>query len=526
MLADFRQLDSKAIEADLCIIGAGAAGITLARALIGTGIRICLLESGGLDYEPDVQALYEGEDAGFRQSFGVDHSRLRYFGGATNHWVGRCAPLSELDFRARPWLPHSGWPIGRQDLDPYYRRAQTVLEVGTYRYMLTDFADRYRRVPDLDAGKLVARVVQLSPPTRFGQKYRSDLEGAANVAAYLHANVTELETASDGSHVRAARLRTLDGKTGVARARVFVLATGGIENARLLLLSNRTEPKGLGNRNDLVGRFYMDHLRVERTAVAYVESERPFDTLVGDFISDGVRFETELCPSEGSQRRDETLNWTAELHWMPEAGEWAAALRDVRDALRAGKWPDDFGRKMWTVLSDLDSAAKGTYRRLFEAKPLAVLARCETAPDPESRITLTQERDALGQNKVRRVLRVAHREKETLRKAMRLLGEELGRLNLGRVKLADWLAGSGGDWPADLWGGVHHVGTTRMASDPGRGVVDANCRVHGVANLYVAGSSVFPTAGSSHPTLTIVALALRLGDHLKHVFRGDRVAVH
>ena len=515
MLIDFRSLDQQEIEADLCIIGAGAAGITLARKFSGSGVRVCVLESGGLEYETEIQSLYEGVDTGFQESSSVGNSRLRFLGGATNHWVGHCAPYGEMDFKERPWIPYSGWPIHKQDLDRYYQAAQTLFEIGPYQYNMTEIPWVKNKTLPLDPAVIAARVWQMSPPTRFGTRYRHDLEQAPNVFVYLYANVTELEIGKDSSCVRVARIRTLDGKTEFARAKYFVLACGGIENARILLLSNREESGGLGNRHDLVGRFYMDHLRVEGAATAFVRDDSIFDAVINDFNVNGVRYEPLICPTDKMQRRDKTLNWSVQVSKMyPKAEDWLVAARDIRDALRDGKWPDDLATKAWAVISDLDSVAAGMYHR-FQPKPLSFLCRCECAPYPDSRITLTSERDQLGQNKVQRKWLVTDREKRTVRKAMQLLGEELGRLGLGRVKLPDWLLQDNDDWPK-LWGsGNHQLGTTRMASDPKKGVVDANCRVHSVDNLYIAGSSVFPTSGYTHPTLTVGAIALRLADHLR-----------
>lgn len=515
MIIDFRQADRKEIDATLCIVGAGAAGITLGRALAGSGIPVCILESGGLEYDERIQELYDGKDAGFHDIYDLKNSRLRYFGGSTNHWVGHCAPATDLDFAPRPWVPYSGWPLTKAELDPYYEAAQHLLEIGAYRYALSDFPDRYAKIPPFDPNKIVTRVWRLSPPTRFGVKYRDDLARADNVRVYLHANVVDFDTDADAKRVTAARLHTLDGERARVRAKYFVLACGGIENARLLLLSNRHAPRGLGNAHDVVGRYYIDQLRVENAAVAAVDNEQPLTMLEGDFHRDGVRFSSLLCPSEQAQRERQTLNWAVEVSRLTDMHPWAVALRNVRDAWREGKWPDDFGKQVWAVISDLDGVATGMYRRL-QPWPLSLLARCEVAPDPENRVVLSGERDALGQNKIERRWRLGPREKHTIRTATRIIGEELGRLGLGRVKLADWLLADDNRWPADVIAGPHHSGTTRMASDPRRGVVDATCRVHGVENLYVAGSSVFPAGGYTHPTLTVVALALRLADHLRH----------
>ncbi len=521
MIFDFRNLDNKAIEADLCIIGAGASGITLARRFAASGVRVCVLESGGLEFEEDTHALNEGTDTGFSQGPGVSHSRLRYLGGSTNHWVGHCAPYSEMDFEVRTWIPHSGWPIRKPDLDPYYELAQEMMEIGPYQYDLTKIAATKGRLPPFDPDKLLARCWQMSPPTRFGSRYRPDLEKAGNIAVYLYANVTELETGEDGSRVNTARIRTLDGQTGYARAKYFVIACGGIESARLLLLSNRTEQQGLGNRNDLVGRFYTDDLRVEYAAIAYVDDNSVFEPVSETFRTGNVQYKPLLCPSEEAQKRRQTLNWCAQLSPISRKKEpWLLAARDIRDDLKAGKWPDDFVDKAWAVISDLDSVAAGLYKR-SQPQPLKILGRCEGAPDPDSRLTLSSERDALGQYKVQRHWRLHAQEKHTLRSGMQLLAEEFGRLGLARVKLPEWLMQDDNEWPEPQWGvGVHHLGATRMAADPRRGVVDANCRVHTTENLFVSSGSVFPTSGYTHPTLTVCAMALRLADHLKDLFRG------
>ena len=343
---------------------------------------------------------------------------------------------------------------------------------------------------------------------------------ATNIGIYLYANVTGLQTNHDASRVMGATVKTLDGREAKVVARFFVLACGGIENARILLLSNHTAPRGLGNDNDLVGRFYTEHLRCEDAATVEVEDNRLLNIMVGGFQKGGLSFEAMLNPSRAAQERDKTSNWAAEFKTAPATEDWALALVNLRNSLRSGKWPEDFGHDMRTVIANLKSASKGVYQHLT-ARPLSILARCEIAPDPESRITLTTERDALGQNRVRRHVRVTQREKHTLRSAMRLIGEELGRIGAGRVKLADWLLADNAEWPKpdQQFGGVHHLGTTRMAAEPTQGVVDGNCRVHGIENLYIGGSSVFPTAGYAHPTLSIVAMALRLADHLNRRFQ-------
>jgi choline dehydrogenase-like flavoprotein len=491
LILDFRRLENGGeISADICIIGAGAAGITLARSLIGSKLQVCLLESGGFEPEDKIQSLYRGENTGLRY-VDLAAARLRYLGGSTNHWGGWCGPLSASDFERRPWVPYSGWPIRKQDLDPYYRQAQGVCELGPYRYDTAAWESESRHYPPFHPGKLTSRLWQLSPPTRFGSAYRHELERAENVRVYMYANVTELESPENGATVRLARLRTPWGQQGSARARTFILACGGIENARLLLLSNGVEPTGLGNRSDQVGRFFMEHPTILHAARLQTGKAGPIKTLFEPFAKDGQHVLAALCLTKSAQREMKVLNGSGTFGRAPEL-----------DLV------DDLGTSLEHVISDVDAKP---WRRpaIFN-----VVTRTEQSPDPQNRVTLSHEKDSLGLNRTRLNFRLGEVDLETVRVAVKLIAEELGRLGLGRVRMDDWLSAEPLQPPESLIWSCHHMGTTRMSDDPKHGVVDRNCQVHSVHNLYVAGSSVFPTGGYMNPTLTIVALALRLSDHL------------
>jgi hypothetical protein len=203
MLRDARELDDVGmIECDLCIVGGGAAGITLARSFIGKALRVCLLESGGLEIEEEIQALYRGKNLGLPY-FDLDTCRLRFFGGSTNHWAGRCRPLDELDFAPRPWVRLSGWPISRADLEPFYRQAQELCQLGAYDYTPEPWLDPGQQVLPFDPAILLSRVWQFSPPTAFGEVYRAELESAVNVDVLLHASVVDITTSESGAEARS-----------------------------------------------------------------------------------------------------------------------------------------------------------------------------------------------------------------------------------------------------------------------------------------------------------------------------------
>jgi choline dehydrogenase-like flavoprotein len=525
MFVDFRDAeDGLRIEADICVIGAGAAGITLARALAGSDIQVVVLESGGFEPDSATQSLYQGRNVGLNY-YPLESVRLRYFGGSTNHWGGWCAPLNASDFKYRPWVPHSGWPIDRSALDSYYPEAQRICQLGPFEYDPQDWADEYRRFPSFHPDKLISRLWQFSPPTRFAEIYRNDLKKADNVRVFLNANVTRFDTNPESDRIETIGVVALGGKAGLVRARYYVLACGGLENPRLLLLSNR-DKGGLGNRFDRVGRFFMEHPHLRSGNILAVEPRELIRQFTIFHRDQGVRMLAGICPSPAAQAREEILNCSATID--SKRGDYDTGYdswRSLRRAYDKSQWPEDFAAKLWSVVTDLDDVVAGATRPEGEpyvgpVKSLRAFIRSEQAPNPDSRVSLSERRDVLGLNEIELDWRLTELDWRTLRASNQLLGEELGRLGLGRVQLPEWLLSEEAAWPDSLGGGSHHMGTTRMADDPRRGVVDRDCRMHDVENLFVAGSSVFPTSGYANPTLTIVALALRLADHLREQFRS------
>jgi choline dehydrogenase-like flavoprotein len=518
MIEDFRgRDDGVVIESDLCVIGAGAAGIALAREFSGTRRTLCLIESGGLEPEAATQALYEGRNVGAPYP-PLEATRLRYFGGTTNHWDGHCRPLDAIDFETRPWVPYSGWPITRQDLDPFYARAHAVLELGPYQYAPEAWRTTLPGLIAFQPERLVNRLWQYSPPTRLGIRYRDALARAANVRVLLNTNAVEIVVNAAATTVEAVRLKTLDGKAGTVRPKAVVLACGGIENARLLLASNRVMRTGLGNGHDRVGRFFLEHPHAQ---IAFAVPTAPLDRFRVYFggIEATAPAGTAVIQakpglSESLQRRERLLNGCIDVGYGYDRSPGYLSLRHVAKAFGRGAVPDDLGGAVLRMVGDLDGLAVGLYRRFTDENVFWFGANAEQAPNPESRVTLDDTVDTLGLPRARLDWRLSAIDKRTTRVACRVVGEELARLGIARMRIDDWLLVEDARW-TELGIRYHHMGTTRMSDDPTQGVVDRHGRVHGLANLYVAGSSVFPTAGYANPTLTIVALALRLADYLK-----------
>lgn len=506
MHVDARTLEpGAALEGDLCIVGAGAAGITLALEWIGRRERVLLLEGGGFTFDARMQELYRGESVGLRY-YPLEAARLHYFGGTTGHWAGFCAPLDPIDFERRDWVPHSGWPFGRAELDPFYERAQRVLELGPWDYDAESWRRREARLVPLPLDPAVAwtKMWQFSPPTRFGTRYRDAIVRAPNVHLYTHANVVEIEAEEGVRAVRSVRVRQFDGRELRVRARRYVLAASTIQNARLLLASNAHATAGLGNGHDLVGRHFMEHLEMPSGHLA-LTGARAADTRGYRFAFGRTKARGELALSAAAQRAGRMLNATVSL--TPGAAD--------EEVLSTFQWGTP--QQVERMRSDRP-ADTATAERIDDGRPRAfqLLTRQEQAPNPASRITLSTERDALGVPRARLDWRLTALDRRSFRAFYERLGRELGRAGIGRVRMRDWvMERDDAPWPASLGGGWHHMGTTRMHDDPARGVVNRDARVHGLGNLYVAGAAVFPTGGCANPTLTLVALTLRLSDHLK-----------
>ncbi len=505
MRLDFRAPETATVfAADVAIIGAGPAGITLALGLRQSGLRVLLLEGGGTEFESETQALYEGESVG-RQIADPVTCRLRYLGGTSNHWEGWCARLHEQDFSSRPWLDIDGWPLDHQALSADYEHAEKLCELSgpDQTEIAGVFADS-----DLRGG-----LFRFSPPTRFGTRYLAELEASENVTLLLHANAVGFNLFPGASRVRSVSIASLNGRAGAVQARAVVLACGGMENARLLLQPSDAAPQGIGNEADQVGRCFMQHIEVDAGRLLSADGSALLEAFS---YSDNARPYVHLSAEIEERRRLARCGFAAAPS-VPK-GEAYRAARNLWSDLQNGHWPDELGEDLLTVLSDLGGLIGDLEGHGDKTEPLRMSAWAEQMPNPSSRVTLIDERDVFGLKKLRVDWRLSQNDKRALRDSCLAFGEVLGANGLARMQLADWLARDDDTWPDRIWSGCHHMGTTRMSADPRSGVVDGHCRVHSVENLFVAGSSVFPTGGFVMPTLTIVALANRLARHIEQEF--------
>jgi choline dehydrogenase-like flavoprotein len=515
MHRDANQIENHSIiEGDICIVGAGMAGIAMALDWINTPYKIILLEGGGFEVDHKMQNLYRGKNIGQRY-YPLQSLRLHYFGGTSGHWAGFCSPLDPIDFKKRDWVDHSGWPIQYEDLQPYYEPAAKMVEIDS---AIFDIEYWMKKDPELvplpvDEKILWNKVWQFSPPTRFGSRYKDAILEAKNIFLYTHANVVNIETDDDVSTVKEVRIKNLAGKEHVVKAKYFVMACCAIQNSRLLLSSNHRAPNGIGNDHDLVGRYFMDHLEV-MTSSLFMPFARQ-TKLYYPWVYARTKMKAELAMTESKQAQLKTLNGTASL--MPKE-----ATQSKQPNIETFSDNAEETLEMWNKISKQRDKEYFYPSENYECKEFELFTRMEQSPNPNSRVRLDNELDELGVPRVILDWRLSALDKKSIRLLQEVVGEEVGRTEIGRIRLMEWLRDeTNDDWTPALGGGWHNMGTTRMSDNSKQGVVDANCKVFGLTNLYMAGSSCFPTSGAANPSLSLLALTFRLSDHLKKIIKKD-----
>ena len=545
MIRDANNINSGSeLGADLCIVGAGAAGITLALRLLGSGLRIVVLEAGGLHADAATQALYEAEIVDPALHSPGDKYRARRFGGSTTLWGGRCVPFDPWDFTHRPWISAQAWPIGHDEVARWYPDANALLEAGACDYaaatcvpggmrpMIEGFAPAHFNADGVE---------RFSRPTNFATAYRARLAADSATDILLNANVTEIGTDAAGGRVTHIRVRTLAGNAFTVTPTITVLAAGGLEVARLLLASRASHAAGLGNAHGHVGRHYMCHIAgvVGRLTLGQAKVAHGYQV-----APDGTYCRRRLALGFAAQQREQVASAVVRLHFPEirnpahrsgplsalylakplisyeygkrlggggDAGLWLhhaanVATDPVTTALFLGHWL----RKRSFAARKFPSVIVPNRTGLFSLDYHA-----EQVPNPDSRVSLCEATDRLGMPKLRIDWRYSRHDIETAQTTLRLLAQDLAAWGGGRLDY-DPDAVEAAMTRDGAYGG-HHIGTARMSAFAATGVVDANCRVHGLANLFIAGSAVFPTSSQANPTLTIVALALRLAEHLRRL---------
>lgn len=534
------------LEADICVVGTGPAGMTLLKRLAAPGIRLVAIESGGRLLNVENQALCEGKIISSDYPAGaLMSSRRRQLGGTAHLWndeldagqgneLVRLVQLDAIDFEKRSWVPHSGWPFSKSKLQPFYNEALEILGAGA----LPDNLPEDKSHPEFlsSNGRVLTVLSQFVGRTVFSRDYPETVAQDDRITVYLNATVLELVTHDNA--VTFARVAAVPGREFQVAARFFVIAGGGIENARILLLSNRNSAPGLGNQHDLVGRFFMDHPSF-RIGVLTPAKRNLFGSAAqyDHHLVNGRCLMGKFTFRPETMRQEQMLNICITLGPRERDYE-SAAVKAVKRIIRSRSKKDALrliGRELQTIAGGWDELLVRCYHKLVKAEPVyfenkggwsrlanperrfhkfELCCLAEQAPNPENRVTLGDDVDRFGQRKTELHWRWSDVDLRSIGRAQELLKDDLQSLGelVTQRELDD------GALPS-VATPHHHIGTTRMHDDPRYGVVDANCRVHGISNLYISGSSVFTTGGFANPTLTIVALALRLAYHLEELMK-------
>ncbi len=481
---------------DVCVVGTGPAGLSLAMRLARHGLSVALMEGGGAELTHRSQDLYEGENIG-ADYWPLSATRRRFLGGSSNCWGGWCRALDAHDFEPVPHHPWSGWPIAKTDLDPYADEAETILDVGSDVDMATSSFGE-------DRGVFRQIGFRFSEDLLLAERWKEVLQTSSKIELFLEANLVDLELENDYHTVRHAVFRSFDRPEPFQiKAKAYALCLGGLENPRFLLNANRQIASGIGNQNDLVGRFFNEH---------------PHQNLGNILLREPMRAREFYAPIPEFMADKEILNFV--LYFAP-----VRQLSFTEELIRSAACQLDFVER-------LAEAVRGTAARCFvgglddyleqwrdpDIMLTATLSiASEQALDAASRVRLGDETDRFGHRRIELDWRYNDIDFRTIQTAATAFGELLAERNVGRLRLDDWLLDGSGQFPGTDVAkvvGPHHMCTTRMSDDPRRGVVDRDCRVHGMNNLFIGGSSVFAAGGFVNPTFTIVQLALRLADHL------------
>ncbi len=505
---------------DVCVVGAGALGITMATALARAGADVMLIEGGGVGLEADSQALQQGQSIGQPfQNIGV--GRYRVLGGTTLYWGGQLLPFDPFVTGARPWAGHEAWPLPPGELDRWHQRTWALLGLDGLEH---DDREVWRR-SGVDAAALGPELELIASrwmrTRNLARLFGAELRAAKGPRVLLHANAVALEMDAASHAVSAVHVRSLRGAQAVVRPRHTVLANGTLEIARLLLhplAGGRTPP---WHGNQWLGVPLIDHIDCHAADVK-VLNHKAFHDLFDNVYLGGRMYHPKIRLTPQVQRSEELVDIAGEFLYRTRFSEHLEYLKLFLRSLREGSgevpW-SQLPRHLASVLQAAGPLALRYFRDRRSFKPhdaeVGLNVYCEQLPSPRSRVLLGPQRDALGLQRLAVDWHIDGHEIASMRRFARAVDERLRALGLAQLTLVPELESLS---PAVLSGvrdSVHQMGTTRMAVDPSQGVVDENLRVHGTDNLFVAGAAAFPSTGHANPTFTAMALGQRLAEHLR-----------
>lgn len=555
MILDKEKVNDKSvIETDLCIIGSGAAGITIALEFLNTETSVVML-TGGVEKEtPYNQDIHRGASTIKDSHEPLEENRRRAFGGATLAWGGRCIPYDEIDMKKRDWIPDSEWPYTYDELIKYEKKAAELCDIGSFDFdALSCFSDNDKKeiLKGLDNDNIISnRLERWSSPVNFAKRYKNKLEASDNIKVILDAHAVGVETEGENGCFIKEIKTVIGGKEVTVRAKKVVLACGGIETPRLMLaFKDENHPNGLGNNNDTVGRYYMAHYGGVHVKV----NPKDRGNILFDFEKDnGVhcrrrwwvteKFQTEnkigniimflIKDQDQSGHRDALFSMTYMAKLVKSILRERSAKKIKRNKVAIKQHLNVILTEGWKQIPAIVTVAikRSQKRRLPFVLPslkspyLGLYYQAEQTPCRESRLILSdREKDELGIPRVIPEFVGLEFDKRTVVESHRLFVERFKEADLGEIYYdEDELIKQLNYKTKHFNSAAHHIGTTRISKNPNKGVVDENCKVHNMNNLYIAGSSVFPTGSHVNPTLMVTQLSLKLADHIKYEFKNNK----
>lgn len=521
MFIDSRKFDEDMLlNTDVCIVGTGPAGITIANYLSSLKLSITILESGGIEGETYNQDLNQGNIVGQDPGYGLEMSRLRLFGGTSNHWTGSNQMLESMDFKYRDWIKYSGWPISLEDIRPYYKKAFEINEIPSLIDDLPyiDKQDNFLKSKILLENKLkedISLITNYINPLRFSEKYEKEFKNDKNLKTIIHCTANKITT-DDDNNIKSIEAITIKKKKVIIKAKYYVLAMGGIENARFLLLNLNNIPYNTFNNHPIIGSFFQEHYGFTAgTLLLHDEMAKYLRYKYNANFNNKLETESYFIPSEKTQYNQEILNCRITFYEK----QWNSLF--ALDAIKNKSSYKDIYNSLTNLLNSMEGPIEWTKKtktkNIILNKPQRVYIGMEQAPNPSSRVLLGNALDKFGQRKASLDWNLNETDELSIRKTITWLSQIVGVHGIGRLQIGEVFNNI--KWKkknSPIAGAYHHMGTTRMGINVNESVVDKDCKYHQLNNLYIAGSSIFPTTGSTNPTLTIVALALRLAETLKN----------
>jgi choline dehydrogenase-like flavoprotein len=499
-------------RSDVCVIGAGAAGIALSVELARLGKTVTLLEAGGAFFEQKAQQPYASVSDGLPHR-GLHAGRFRVLGGTTTVWGGQILELDALDFDERSWVRESGWPFPKEELIEYYARA---LQLEGVADALQDDGHVWAKLgectPKFD--QLQTYLSRWCPEPNFSNLHGPLLVESSAIEVWIHANAVELLMNDEAAF--GIRCRTQTGKEATFTAGLYVFCLGAIESSRFFL-----QPRDGAlpwNSSGLVGRHFQDHIDCDAPTViphSNAALHRIFDAI----YLKGFKYNPKLKMTQETQKKESLLSAGATFFSVSNLDETLGVMKKTAKQLLRRSFSEVTPHEAWQLVRNGPLLIRQAHRlamhhRVYQPASAEIKMRvhCEQEPTSNSSITLSHDRDEFGQLRTKLSWKISDVELRTIRRFTEIVQSSIA--SLAKIVPDPLLVESAANFRDRCEDSFHHMGGMRMNDSPQCGVVDRHLRLHGTRNVYICSSAVFPTSGFSNPTHSLLALTVRLADRL------------